>query len=104
MTELRTIALRPWLAAVLVLVLSIAGVVAHICHADDTGSPGPNSPGHPDCCDTCALCAPVTLPVALDLKAPARVIHYVAHTAALGWAPALVRPRTPRLAQGPPFA
>ena len=122
-THLRTLALRPWLAAVLVLVLSvagvgrgwaatpggievapvIAGVVAHICH-DEAGGSGSDTAGHHDCCDACALCAPVVLPGMPDLTAPARVIHYVAHADALSWAPVLARPRTPRLAQGPPLA
>ena len=123
-THLRTLALRPWLAAVLVLVLSlsgvgrgwaatpggvevapvIAGVVAHICHDAADGSGGPDTPGQHDCCDACALCAPVVLPGAQDLTAPACVAHYVAHADALGWAPVFSRPRTPRLAQGPPLA
>lgn len=123
-THLSTLALRPWLAAVLVLVLSvagvgrgwaaapggievapvIAGVVAPICHDEADGRNGTDTPGHHDCCDACALCAPVVLPGLTDLTAPACVAHYVAHADALGWAPVLSRPRTPRLAQGPPAA
>jgi hypothetical protein len=121
--HLRTLALRPWLAAVLVLALSvagvgrgwaatlgsveaapvIAGVVAHICH-DAADGGGSDNAGQHDCCDACALCAPVMLPGTPDLTAPARVIQFVAHADALHWAPSFGRPRTPRLAQGPPIA
>jgi hypothetical protein len=123
-TELRTLALRPWLAAILVLVLSVAGVgrgwaatpdafeaapiiaggAVPICHADANGSSGTDAPGHHDCCDTCALCGPVMLPGTPDVSAPASVVHYIAHTAALSWSPILARPHTPRLSQGPPAA
>jgi NAD-dependent dihydropyrimidine dehydrogenase PreA subunit len=122
-TERRTVLLRPWLAAVLILVLTLAGggqgraltsdasdtVVAvpgltmPICHSDG-GRDGPAVPDHHDCCDACALCAPVVLPGPATLQAPTRVIHVITHAAALGWAPVLARPRTPRLAQGPPTA
>ncbi len=124
MTLLRSSQLRQALTALLVLVLTLAGVGRGLAAASDRTAPGlgvaslafpichagagdgsaPADPSRHDCCDACALLSPVTLADAPALSGPASVIHPIAHAQAMAWVPTVARLRTPRQAQGPPTA
>lgn len=117
--------LRHWLAAVLTIALTlaglgralastegafdaslaIAGVHAPICHSGPGAAPAdPARPAPHDCCDGCALAAPAVLPTPPALSVPAPAARYADHAHALAWAPTIARPRDPRLSRGPPAA
>ena len=119
-----TSGLRQVLAAVLILVLTLAGAGrgfaaapdpvgsvlagfhAPICHSggDAQGPDDPAVPAGHDCCDACALLAPAILPAPAALSRPAPVAHDASHDGAPSWVPAAARPRSPRQSQGPPAA
>ena len=81
----------------------IPGVHAPICHSGEAPA-GPARPAAPDCCDDCAMPAAAALPAPPVLSRPAPVAYFAEHAHALAWAPALARPRDPRLSRGPPAA
>lgn len=123
MTAVRTSARPRVVAALLVLVLMLAGVgqglaVAAegglvppgepgigfpICHAG-SGAGAPAAPVHHACCDACALLSMGIVAAPPVLFAPAWVVRSAIHAVPRAARPALARARTPRQAQGPPAA
>ena len=122
MAPTTTSGLRRSLVAILIIALTLAGlgrafasfadlrdaipgVHVPICHSGPGRVPaGPAQPASHACCDDCALLAPAMLRAAPTLSKPAPVAHFAEHAHALAWAPALSRPRDPRLSRGPPAA
>ncbi len=124
---MRTSALRHVIAALLLTVLTLAGVgrglavasdVAQawqpiagaampICHSGGPADPAPVHPVAPvdhDCCDQCALCAPAVVFAAPELRIVSPVSHGIVHSAVVAWTVRLSRARSPRQSQGPPAA
>ncbi len=119
-----TSGLRQALAAVLILVLTLAGagrgfaaapdaagpalagLNAPICHSggDPRGPGDPAAPAGDGCCDACALMAPAILPAPAALSGPAPAVQCASHARAPSWMPAAARARSPRQSQGPPAA
>lgn len=121
----RTSAPRRIAAALLVLVLMLAGVGQGwaaasegrvvpggggpalkfpICHTGAGDGRAPDAPRQHACCDACALLALGIVPAPPLLWEPVAIAHAAAHAVALGPRPALARRRTPRQSQGPPAA
>ena len=123
---MRSSTMRHVLAALLIAVLTLAGVgrglaaasdaaqafqpipgvVMAICHSGATGtdSADPTRPIHHECCDQCALCAPVIFSAAPELRTMAPVSHGIVRSAVVAWTVRRSRTRSPRQSQGPPVA
>lgn len=120
--DLRPAALRRFVAAVLILAFTLAGVgrgfsagsdgsarafgitgaAVHICHAGDGSVPA--DPTRHGCCDACALCLAAVVPTAPSETGSASAERVVGQARIFAWAPVVARSRTPRLSQGPPAA
>jgi hypothetical protein len=127
MASMRASALWHAVAAILIIVLTlagfghgvmaapevriasirIAGVVVPICHAGAPDAPDPADPRNPihhDCCDPCVLGAPAVLPAALRLPQPTSIETTARRAAVASSTTHPARSRTPRQSQGPPLA
>lgn len=85
---------------------SIAGFVFPICHAE-AADDKPANPGghlHHDCCDTCALCNVFINATPPTATLPEASVHDAPPAALKVWIARVARARTPRQSQGPPAA
>lgn len=84
---------------------AVAGILAPICHSDAGSPAAPADPGKPrngDCCDQCALGAAAILSGAPE---PSSALgHAIRRAAPRASAARLARTRSPRQSQGPPAA
>ena len=81
----------------------VAGVRFPICHAGEAPA-DPAVPSSHDCCGACALMAAALLPAPPRLGHPAPASRFARQAPAVVRAPAIARPRDPRLSRGPPSA